>query len=95
MVYVQFYKQSLFGPPPEYPVIEAVGDRGVVILDGRSTRRTWYTQSEQLCRSRGFIAFQIFKGDSFSRSRAVSELMYLTASSTSLVPPTTTTNTTN
>lgn len=52
--------------------IEACGDRGVIIIDQRMKPETAGQIAAQTCKERGFIGWQIFEGDSFTRCRAVS-----------------------
>lgn len=67
MVYAQFFYVDLAGK-----VSEACGDRSVIILDGRC-RRTWmHATAREECRKRGYAAWQLCKGDSFTRSAPIS-----------------------
>jgi hypothetical protein len=67
MYFVQFFQESVWGPNKGSP-IEATGDRSVVVLDGRESLGAQMTFSRAECAKRGYIGFQLFKGDSFSRS---------------------------
>ncbi len=87
MIYVQFFDQKrvpeiddetgeytgLFRlPENEYQ--EAVGDRAVIILDGRNTRQNMLDISAHEMTKRGYKAFQLVSGDSFTRSIPISTL---------------------
>lgn len=81
MVYVQFFQNSTGYVPGTIPPrfdpayvkpIEATGDRGVLIVDGRLSAENIGRIAAEECRRRGFVAWQVFKGESFTRSRAVS-----------------------
>ncbi len=74
MMYVQFYQKSAID---EDKIIEACGDRSVIILDGRNTRFTHNSISEAECKKRGYIAWRLFSGDSFSRSSPIDSLRYI------------------
>ena len=69
MVYVQFYHKDLSGR-----LSEALGDRSVVILDGRNSEAEWITIAKQMCKKRKYLAWQIFKGESFQNSKALGAL---------------------
>jgi len=65
MIFAQFYQKSATGPE----LVEACGDRSVIILDGREHLQTIIEFSRVECARRGFVAFALFRGDTFSRSR--------------------------
>ena len=69
MIYVQFFQRPVWG---DAEMIEATGDRSVVIIDGRLKKETIERIAAAECAKRGYIAWQIFKGDSFTRSKAIS-----------------------
>lgn len=73
MYYAQFYQRSAIGEE----VIEACGDRSVVILDGRCSKQWMSETAANECKRRGYIAWRIFKGEAFSRSAPVSGLWYV------------------
>lgn len=73
MIYVQFYRRS------GEQVVEACGDRSVVILDGRCSKQWMGDTAAAECKRRGYEAWRIFKGDSFSRSAPISQLWYVTS----------------
>ena len=72
MVYVQYFTKSAISSE----LIQACGDRSVVILDGR---QALCVQREQARNFNGFrrpvyLAYQIFKGETFSRSEPLTEI---------------------
>jgi len=67
MVYAQFYARNLAGV-----LDEAMGDRSVVVLDGRCSKQWMGKVAASECLKRGYEAWRIFKGDSFSRSVPIS-----------------------
>ncbi len=81
MIYAQFYQMSIgfvpnSNPPkidPAYSeLIEATGDRSVVIIDARLKHESVRRIAESECKKRGYKAWCIFKGESFTRSSPVS-----------------------
>jgi len=72
MIYAQFYHYDLSGD-----LVEACGDRSVVIIDARLKSRTIGEIAAEECKKRGYIAWAIFKGGSFTNSAIVSEIWYV------------------
>ena len=84
MIYAQFYQMSTgYAPgtiPPEFgapTLIEACGDRSVVIIDARLSRDTIGQIAAAECVKRGYVAWRIFKGETFTRSQPISQLWYV------------------
>lgn len=73
MIYAQFFQRAVTDPSK---LVEACGDRAVVILDGRSPSRHQRWANEE-CHKRGYVAFQLMKGDSFTTARSIGALTYL------------------
>lgn len=73
MYWTQFYQKGVITGE----TIEACGDRSVIILDGRNSRRTMGEISAAECAKRGYIAWRVFKGDTFTRSAPISQLWYV------------------
>ena len=71
MYWVQFFQKSVTTP---HRLIEACGDRAVIILDGRESSRSHSSIAREECEKRGYLAYQLFKGDSFTRSSAYSPI---------------------
>ena len=76
MVYAQFYDYDLSGQ-----LNETCGSDSVLILDGRVNRTNQlgiiFKYCHQLKNIRTFKAFRIMKGDSFTRSQPISNLIHL------------------
>jgi len=68
MIYAQFFHLTATRP---LKLIEACGDRGVIVMDGRCTlsHRTW---AEDECRKRGYLAWQLMRGERFSDAVPIS-----------------------
>ena len=73
MYYAQFYQRSAISDE----IIEACGDRSVVILDGRFSKEWMSKTAEVECKRRGYLAWRIFMGESFTRSAPVSPIWYV------------------
>lgn len=87
MRYAQFYTESTGYVPGSIPprfdpayktLIEGCGDRAVIIIDARIRAETAGHIAAQECKARGFQAWRIFEGESFTRSRPVSGLWRVT-----------------
>lgn len=83
MLYVQFFQLStgyVAGSiPPRFDAahktaIPATGDRGVVVLDARNSRETHKRIAAAECKKRGYVAWQLFAGETFTRSRPLSQV---------------------
>lgn len=81
MLFAQFYHLSTGYVPGSIPPrfddaykrpIEACGDRAVIVLDERHSNTTNDIIARKECEKRGYIGYQIFRGESFTRSRSVS-----------------------
>ena len=72
MTYVQFYHYIANGS-----LMEASGDRSVVILDGRCSKQWMGDISASECKHRGYDAWCLFKGESFTRSAPISQVWYV------------------
>ena len=84
MIYAQFYQMSTgYVPgtiPPEFGTptpIEACGDRSVIIIDARLSRATIGQIAAAECVKRGYAAWRIFKGETFTRSQPISQLWHV------------------
>lgn len=74
MIFVQFFNKSAIDPTQ---IIEACGDRSVVILDGRVRQDTRESIAHEVGVQRKFVAYQMYKGDSFTRSRPTGPIVML------------------
>lgn len=70
MRYIQFFQKSAL----DDSLIEACGDRAVVIVDARLAVWRALLVGESECKRRGYLAWQIFEGKSFTDSIAISHL---------------------
>lgn len=77
MYYAQFFQRSAIDA---LVTIEACGDRSVIILDGRCTKQWMGETAATECAKRGYVAWQIFKGEAFTRSAPISQVNYVTPS---------------
>ena len=71
MIYAQFYHYGLDGN-----LVEACGDRAVVILDARFKPVANGDIATNECKKRGYDAWAIFKGESFTNSVRVSHIWH-------------------
>lgn len=76
MIYVQFYQRAVW-PAGTTELIEATSDRSVIIVDGRLNAQSIGRIAAAECVKRGYLAWQVFRGESFSRSRAISKLVHV------------------
>ena len=54
-----------------------LGDRAVIIYDGRLRLSDCVVDAKTECVKRGYTTYQFFKGESFTRCKAVSSLYKL------------------
>lgn len=71
MYWIQFWVPSSDG----FSRREALGDRSVVIVDGRESRDTHYRIGHMEGRRRGYDAFQLHRGEAFTRSTPISPVV--------------------
>lgn len=72
MIYAQLYHYGTTGD-----LIEACGDRSVVIIDARLRPATIGEIAAEECKKRGYVAWAIFKGESFTNSHPLSDPWYV------------------
>lgn len=73
MIYAQFYQKSAISED----ILEASGDRSVIILDGRNTNFTHRSIAEGECKKRGYLAWRLYRGEAFSRSTPTTDIKYI------------------
>ena len=73
--YAQFYDRSAIDPDH---IVEACGDRAVIILDGRNGRATHNAIAREECKKRGYIGYTIHKGEGFGYYRSRMIQTYIT-----------------
>lgn len=66
MRFVTFYQPSVLDASK---LIEACGDRAVVVLDGRNNADTHHDIAKRECIKRGYVAYQRHIGESFTRAQ--------------------------
>lgn len=67
MIFAQFFQRSALSKD----LIEATGDRSVIILDGREKTDTHNRIAATECLKRGYLAYQLCRGESFTRSSSI------------------------
>ena len=67
--FAQFCCRGADGSP-----VEACGDRSVIRLDGRIRRETMEALAEQECKERGYVAWQLIKGESLLRAKPITKV---------------------
>ena len=78
MVYVEFYQFSTGYPSyteKDIKPIPACGMDSVFILDGRLSILNMIRKAREIALKRKFIGFTINRGESFTRSRAITKYM--------------------
>lgn len=55
--------------------VQAVGDRSVIILDGRNTSDAMHAIAADECKKRGFVAYRINKGARFTQCVPVTRIV--------------------
>lgn len=75
MVFVQYYDIDLAGK-----LSECCGDRAVVVLDGRNSLETMHKDAKAFngVNRPEYKAYRIYKGESFSRSNPITNIISLT-----------------
>ena len=66
MLYAQFYQKAAW-PTGSEKLIEACGDRGVIILDARFAIVTNISIAIEECRKRGYLAYSLHRAENFNR----------------------------
>lgn len=71
MYYAQFFGSSALDPTK---LVEACGDRAVIILDGRENENKLVETARLECKKRGYSAWQLKKGETFTRSAVITRV---------------------
>ena len=82
MIWSQFFHLStgyIAGTlPPEFgepQLIEACGSGAVFVLDGRNAWHTQHEHAKEVCKRRKYLAYQLYKGETFTRSVPISPVI--------------------
>jgi hypothetical protein len=70
MYFAQYYHKAVNSEE----LIEGCGDRSVFILDGRNSVETMKNDAKLFGKRYSWLAFHIEKGESFLRSRKITEI---------------------
>ena len=74
MHFACFYKHPVNYGQADLSPIEACGDRGVIILDGRERATAHVEIARKECAKRGYIGFTLHIGQTFTRASMVRQL---------------------
>lgn len=72
MIYAQFFQPSATN---KETLIEACGDRSVIILDGRNSKATHNDLARTEAVKRGYSAYQLMSGATFTRSAPIGQII--------------------
>lgn len=75
MYFAEFYKRNLDGS-----IGEALGDRSVLILDGRESETEHHSHAKEWAQKHKYCAYTLAKGANFSRVQKRSKMYYIGAS---------------
>lgn len=67
MYWIEYYNRSPESRDSVGTAVEALGDRAVIIVDGRESCNTHHKIAREEGRKRGFWGYKICKGDAFTR----------------------------
>lgn len=76
MIFAQFYHYGV----ESHSLIEACGDRSVVILDARRCYSSHFADARMECAKRNFDAWELRKGNSFSDAKPISPIVKVSKS---------------
>ena len=71
MHYIQFYRRSAVDP---LKLVEAVGDRSVIIVDGREREAAHHATAMHEQEKRGYHAYRLMKGETFTSATALTDV---------------------
>lgn len=74
MHFACFYQHPVNYGQADLSPIEACGDRGVIILDGRERAGAHVSIARSECAKRGYIGFTLHMGQTFTRASMVRPL---------------------
>lgn len=70
MLYAQFYQKSAISDE----IIEASGDRSVIILDARYALETNKAIADEWAKKRNYLGWALFSGETFTRSNRITSV---------------------
>lgn len=70
MIFAEFYRRNLAGK-----LVQACGDRSILILDGRNRDEEWHRIASRECLAREYEAYQLRKGRGFLDSKPASTMV--------------------
>lgn len=73
MIFATFYHKSAISNQ----LIEACGDRAVIVLDGRNTMSGRIALAKDECAKRGYLGYVLHCGDTFTRSKPITSLQLI------------------
>lgn len=71
MIFAQFFHKAVTSDE----LIPACGDRSVIVIDGRVVSATKDDIAKTTCKRRGYLAYQLCRGSSFTRSAPIGEIV--------------------
>lgn len=74
MHFACFYQKPVNYGQKDLSPIEACGDRGLIVLDGRERPQTHVEIARTECKKRGYIGFTLHMGETFTRASIVRQL---------------------
>ena len=74
MLFANFYNRSAID---KSKLVEACGDRSVIIYDARVNINSIIADAKSECIKRGFSAFALFKGERFTQCKQITEIIVL------------------
>jgi hypothetical protein len=80
MIYAQFFRahwDHKTGKKDESRLVKACGDRSVIILYGPWNEKRLHEEVGKTCKKRKFLGYQLFKGETFTRSVPISPICRL------------------
>lgn len=73
MHFATFFQKSAW-PVGSSELVEACGDRATIVLDGRESQSAHERIAREECQKRGYVAWQLHKGDSFTRANPITRI---------------------
>lgn len=71
MHFIQFYQRSAIDPKR---LVEAIGDRSVIIVDGREGETVHHAIAMDEQDKRGYVAYRLMKGETFTRATPLTDV---------------------